>query len=62
MPFMLIASDDTPSNQVDLTYGPGMRTLNICMKKKMKHMDDISALMTLEFYKAPMYWLQEILP
>ena len=57
-----MATEDTPSNEADLTYGDGMKTLNITTREEIRYMNDKNVLMMLKFFKVPLGWLKEILP
>jgi|LauGreDrversion4_2_1035121.scaffolds.fasta_scaffold168491_1 hypothetical protein len=59
---MILATNDSSTNEIDLTYGQGMKSLKIEMREEIKYFGDIQALMKLGFQKVPLEWLKKILP
>jgi len=62
LPFVLLATKDSPENEIDLTYGPQCQTLSIAMKKPFTCIGDVDTLIKLGFSHVPMSWLQQQLP
>lgn len=62
LPFILIATRDSPDNEIELTFGPGDQQLNVAMKQPLKCIGDVDALMKLKFYRAPQHWLMDQIP
>lgn len=58
LPFILVATKDSSDNEVELSYGPGNRSLKIETKKPLKCIGDVDALMKLKFYRASKEWLK----
>jgi len=58
LPFILLATEDSPENEIELTYGDGLRTIRIAMKKEINCMGDVDTLMKLRFYRAPLSWIK----
>jgi hypothetical protein len=46
---MILATNDSSTNEIDLTYGQGMKSLKIEMREEIKYFGDIQALMKLGF-------------
>lgn len=62
LPFIMLATTDSPDNEIDISYGEGYNYLNIAMRKNLNVIGDVDTLMMLGFYRVPEGWLREQLP
>lgn len=62
LPFVLISTQDTLENEVEISFGEKNQTMNIAMKKQMNFIGDVDALMKLGMYKVKEDWLHQNVP
>ena len=58
LPFVVMATEDSLDNEIDVTYGEGNRNIRIAVKKEIKCIGDVDSLMKLRFFRVNGGWLK----
>jgi hypothetical protein len=62
LPFILVSTKDSPSNEIDLVYSEDNTSVNIAMKEPFKCYGDADTLMQLGMYKVDEGFYKENVP
>ena len=59
LPFILVATEDSTDNEIDVAYDKDKRNALIEVKKEIHCIGDVDALMNLQFYRVHGKWLRQ---
>ena len=59
LPFILLATEDSTDNEIDITTAKDRRNVRIEVKKEINCIGDVDALMNLQFFRVHGTWLRK---